>query len=105
MKETIEEINQIRINHGLKPYKISKRKCLNCEVVFDSWGAHNRICDKCKENIESTQANTYSFDPEANFQYDLTISQILETQTNKGNSWEDFEGRDFYKGGRKEFRE
>ena len=26
----------------------TKRNCLNCRKEFDSWGAGNRICNKCK---------------------------------------------------------
>lgn len=84
MKESLKELNQVRINHGLKPYKITKRSCLNCNTVFDSWGAQNRICDKCKSSNAEVLADTYSFDPETNFQYDLTISQMLDMVRHKG---------------------
>ncbi len=28
----------------------TQRKCLNCCTKFDSWGAGNRICNKCKSS-------------------------------------------------------
>lgn len=83
-KETIEELNAIRLEQGLKPYKISSKGCLKCLNSFDSWGSHNRICGKCKGLADANDYSSYSFDPEANFQYDLTVSQILDITQHKG---------------------
>lgn len=30
----------------------TKRKCLPCGNIFDSWGIGNRICNKCKSSRE-----------------------------------------------------
>ncbi len=101
----MDEINKFRAEQGLPPYVEKDRKCLSCGTTFKSWGAGNRICSKCSDNHAEDLADTYQFDPEANFQYDLTISQIIEEVTNKGTTWNDYDSRDLYIGGRKEFKD
>jgi len=32
--------------------KWTKRKCIPCGKMFDSWGIGNRICNKCKTTSE-----------------------------------------------------
>ena len=80
----IEELNQIRIEQGLEPYKVDNRVCLRCETTFKSWSKLNRICTSCKNKNEEYLEEAYQFDPEAKFQYDLTVSQILDRTQHKG---------------------
>ena len=38
-------------NPNKKPFQNanwSKRKCLRCNTIFDSWGIGNRLCKGCK---------------------------------------------------------
>ena len=53
--EEIEEKTLIVINKNKNPNKKplqnenwTKRKCLCCSKIFDSWGIGNRLCQGCK---------------------------------------------------------
>ena len=53
--EEIEVITPIVISNNKNPNKSyknnenwTKRKCLNCGKIFDSWGIGNRLCKSCK---------------------------------------------------------
>ena len=53
--EEIEVITPIVINKNENPNKSyknneqwTKRKCLCCGKIFDSWGIGNRLCQRCK---------------------------------------------------------
>jgi len=43
----LQVLNKFRKSIGLNPIKISKKKCLNCDVKFESEGKHNRMCNIC----------------------------------------------------------
>ncbi len=54
-KEEIKVITPIAISKNENPNKSyknnenwTKRKCLNCGKIFDSWGIGNRLCKSCK---------------------------------------------------------
>jgi hypothetical protein len=53
--EEIEIITPIVISKNENPNqsyknneKWTKRKCLSCSKIFDSWGIGNRLCKNCK---------------------------------------------------------
>ena len=45
-------LNIIRKFQGLAPVVQKKRKCLRCNIRFVSTGAHNRLCDSCREALK-----------------------------------------------------
>ena len=56
--EEIEVITPIVISKNENPNKSyknnknwTKRKCLNCGKIFDSWGIGNRLCKGCKQSL------------------------------------------------------
>ena len=93
-----DEINKFRIEQGLLPHKEAKRRCLSCSTDFDSWGVDNRICSPCKVYQEEDEGYSYKFDDSnVDFQYDLTISQIIKMNTNSGVYVDTYDKKGFYK--------
>ena len=76
----MDKINKIRKKHGLELYAKASRKCLKCKINFDSWDKKNRICLSCKEANNGKLGKEFNFSPESNFQYDFTISELIETK-------------------------
>lgn len=50
----LAEINESRVEQGLKPIVIKLRSCLSCDKQFKSEGSRERICGKCKsKNLDA----------------------------------------------------
>ena len=93
-----DEIAQFRLVQGLQAYTEGSRRCLSCSTQFKSWGAGNRICDPCKLNNEADDVHSYRFDDTmVDFQYDLTVAQIIKTVANTGNYVDSYDKKGFYK--------
>ena len=93
-----DEINKFRLEQGLEPHVEATRRCLSCSAGFKSWGTANRICSPCKVYQEDEEGYSYRFDDSnVDFQYDLTISQIIKMNTNSGVYVDTYEKKGFYK--------
>jgi hypothetical protein len=46
--KTLESINKDRKYLGLSPVLVKMRKCLLCEIDFESFGSGNRLCGHCR---------------------------------------------------------
>lgn len=90
-----KEIDKCRAENGLPPLIKKKRMCLKCQTMFNSHSAANRICSTCK-SVQEGEDTVYAFDPVIEFQYDLTVQQMMEDIRNKGVSVEDYIDRGFY---------
>lgn len=51
-RNTVIEINKIRMMNGLAPVKITKRPCICCKDEFKSEGPQNRMCTSCRQTKE-----------------------------------------------------
>ena len=80
----MNEVNKIRAHHGLPLYAEATRTCLRCQKGFTSWGIGNRICPTCTEVNEEKIGEEYCFDPDSNFQYDLTVAELIQEAQHKG---------------------
>lgn len=49
------QINEFRIELGLRPLTAKRRECLECGKKFRSAHCGCRICDQCKINRERTE--------------------------------------------------
>ena len=45
----LDEINELRELCKLPPIQPKVRKCLKCNMRFESQGNHNRLCDSCRK--------------------------------------------------------
>ena len=48
-----DTLNIIRGFFRLPPVELKRRKCLKCNLKFDSVGAHNRLCADCVRSNEN----------------------------------------------------
>ena len=48
--QDVEYLNEIRALLGMPPVVLKKRRCLKCNMMFESYGSHHRKCDSCKKN-------------------------------------------------------
>ena len=89
-------IDEFREMEGLPKLNQKERSCLSCgEVFMSDWSGHRR-CDVCKDKIAELEADTYMFDPAVEFQYDLTIKQMMDMLSSKGDYNEYHASKGFY---------